>query len=989
MKKRLVVLALLMLAFQLTASTPANAAAAEPYGLGALLQLDRLPYLKSDTLAGGQSSYDRYGGNIDSNNYLSSEPNGDKVLLDLQGPGVVYRMWFTGFIPEQASIRVYFDGEAVPRIDMLIDDLAAGNHPPFLAPLVGNERVSSGGYYSYVPLPFSKSIKIVTNQNALWFYYNIGYHLFSPDTPVTTWSPSQDMSGAQNLWSRAGIDPKSDGGGATTTGTVNLTAGSTQTLVDLAGPRSISSIRLRVPGIAPGTIGPETTDILNNTWVRIYWDDESSPGVSAPIGSFFAMGQFGASAPRSLMVGMDDAGNLYIYFPMPFQHRARIQLASTRSTDTNNISFEIKHAPFAASFANVGYFKTAYIFQTRYADDGKDILMLDVEGAGQLVGIVASFAGPPNVFMEGDERIYIDDSQTPAIQGTGTEDFFNGGWYFKRGLFTLPTHGLTTHSPSGGLDRIAAYRLFLSDAIPFRKHLRVGMEHGNRNAVTMSAWTLAYYYAQPTARAVLSDVLDVGKSASESSHAYTVDHAMWSGTQGFTYDGVMDAYGSLDDGRAHRGSSQFQLAIDPSNDGVLLRRKLDQGIANQQAMVFVDGQPVGIWYTAGGNPYHRWRDDDFLIPAAYTRGKRAITIRIADASPDIAWTEFQYAAYSIVNPLTPVPLPTVTPTRAPTASPTFVSTATPLPIPTSVPTPTPPAQVCAPPSVIATIPVGASPKGIAVDAATHRVFVGLFDDSNVAVIDTNSNREIAVWSTRHRGHANSVAMSNGHLFVSLRDSASVAVLDAATGAFIGTIPVGGMPYGMSAAGNRVWVANFASGSVSVLDAATNSPIATTPIGDRASFVVADGARALASYYGGGVAVIDGDGALVNQFAPLGTGAFGLALNAATQRLYVGNRDERVLWVVDPTSGSIVKGVALPAAPYALTLNPLTNRLFIVLADANQVDVRDGATLERVAILPIGIQGNQGGDGIAAASGRIYVSNNAEGTLSVIADSCGR
>jgi hypothetical protein len=115
----------------------------------------------------------------------------------------------------------------------------------------------------------------------------------------------------------------------------------------------------------------------------------------------------------------------------------------------------------------------------------------------------------------------------------------------------------------------------------------------------------------------------------------------------------MDTFSSPDDGRAHRGSSQFRLAILPSNEGVLLRRRLDYGTANQRGNIFVDGQRVGIWYTAGSNPYHRWRDDDFMIPAQFTRCKNVITLQIIDASPSIDWTEFLYQAYSIPSVFLP------------------------------------------------------------------------------------------------------------------------------------------------------------------------------------------------------------------------------------------------------------------------------------------------------------------------------------------------
>lgn len=65
-------------------SSRAQAAATEPYGLDAMAHFERLPFLKLDTLAGGQSSYDRSGGNADFSNFLYTN-NNEKVLLDLTG----------------------------------------------------------------------------------------------------------------------------------------------------------------------------------------------------------------------------------------------------------------------------------------------------------------------------------------------------------------------------------------------------------------------------------------------------------------------------------------------------------------------------------------------------------------------------------------------------------------------------------------------------------------------------------------------------------------------------------------------------------------------------------------------------------------------------------------------------------------------------------------------------------------------------------------
>jgi hypothetical protein len=140
-------------------------------------------------------------------------------------------------------------------------------------------------------------------------------------------------------------------------------------------------------------------------------------------------------------------------------------------------------------------------------------------------------------------------------------------------------------------------------------------------------------------------------------------------------------------GRRTPGATELTLRIRADNLGVLLRRTLDYGYANQRARVYVaadDGWlPAGIWYLAGSSTvYHsfpwaegelaparpvvitsnrRFRDDEFLLPAHLTRGRERIRLRIefAPRNPPLlpgrapeptAWTEFCYQAYSYVMP---------------------------------------------------------------------------------------------------------------------------------------------------------------------------------------------------------------------------------------------------------------------------------------------------------------------------------------------------
>jgi YVTN family beta-propeller protein len=291
---------------------------------------------------------------------------------------------------------------------------------------------------------------------------------------------------------------------------------------------------------------------------------------------------------------------------------------------------------------------------------------------------------------------------------------------------------------------------------------------------------------------------------------------------------------------------------------------------------------------------------------------------------------------------------------------------------------------------MATIPVGAHPKGVAVDAATNRVYVSLFDTSSIAVVDAASNQKIAEWSTHSAGHANGIGVTGGRVFVALRDTARVAVLDAVTGAPMTPLAVGSLPYGVGAdaARGKVWVANFGSNSVSVLDAATTNVIATTGGGANPALIAPGGSGAYVSYFGGGVMEMTSAGNLLNDFTTTGVGSYGVAYNPAANLVYVSNRNSYQVAALAGATGAIVKSVILPQVPYALAFNPSTNHLVAVLAEANQLAVLDGTTLSTLAVVSLGAQGGEGGDGIAVMNGRIYVANNAAGTVSVISDSCG-
>jgi len=85
-------------------------------------------------------------------------------------------------------------------------------------------------------------------------------------------------------------------------------------------------------------------------------------------------------------------------------------------------------------------------------------------------------------FGEGDDMIFIDGDTQPTIQGTGTEDYYNGAWDFSSQPFAFQHNGapyITGDERLGG--RYCLYRWHTESPITFEKSIKVTIEHGHGN----------------------------------------------------------------------------------------------------------------------------------------------------------------------------------------------------------------------------------------------------------------------------------------------------------------------------------------------------------------------------------------------------------------------------------------------------------------------------------------------------------------------------
>lgn len=392
--------------------------------------------------------------------------------------------------------------------------------------------------------------------------------------------------------------------------------------------------------------------ILDSMYIRIEFDEDIE-AVYCPVGLFFGTGVNDAAEMASLPAGMQN-DTYYNFFSMPYWKSAHISLENRSTLPLTDISSMIFSGNNPGSKQDKGYFITQFrTGSLNEQDTTLDYIVADIQGRGILLGHVVEGVNTGDTvgfnWLEGDERIYIDDNRSPLVHGTGTEDLYNATFYFVLDEFSLPQHGMTN---SDRKTHRSMYRFYLTDPVYFQKNMLFSVEHGDYNNRAADYQSLAFFYLQPGDTGyVLTDSLDVGNTASETAHDYTILANSVSIDKASAYEGPDFRNTFPLKGRSLDAGSTFTVSIRPDNDGARLLRTLDFAVKNQRAMVYVDDEPVGLWLSPGDNPHISWRDDFFYIPGQYTCGKSSIRVRLENLHPSGNWTEMNYKVYSFISPL--------------------------------------------------------------------------------------------------------------------------------------------------------------------------------------------------------------------------------------------------------------------------------------------------------------------------------------------------
>lgn len=293
--------------------------------------------------------------------------------------------------------------------------------------------------------------------------------------------------------------------------------GDTRTIAEMNGPGIIKHIWI--------TIASNEPQHLKKIILRMYWDDETTPSVEAPIGDFFGLGlgKYFLYESKFLSVGSQRALNCS--FEMPFRKSARITVTNEGEQAIDAFYYNIDWEKHRSLPENIAYFHAQYRQATptkgwtndwKYNGDAhinnkknktgeNNYVILEAKGRGHYVGVTHSIVqNQGDWWGEGDEMIFIDDEKKPKIHGTGAEDYYLGAWcYGGCGIspfgHSKPTFAYSEYGnpQNGGDDRGAqwtVYRYHSESPIVFNKSIKVTIEHGHANHRSDNYYTVAYWY---------------------------------------------------------------------------------------------------------------------------------------------------------------------------------------------------------------------------------------------------------------------------------------------------------------------------------------------------------------------------------------------------------------------------------------------------------------------------------------------------------------
>ena len=247
-----------------------------------------------------------------------------------------------------------------------------------------------------------------------------------------------------------------------------LHAGETKVLLDIQGCGMVNRIWV--------TLSKRDPETLRALRIEMFWDDASTPAVSAPFGDFFCGILGRISAFENELFSSPEGKSFNCCIPMPFRTMAKITVTNDSDADISHIFYDVNFILTDSLDDDVLYFHACWRREHR-TGPGKDFEILPtVKGSGRFLGAhIGVITNPENIgwWGEGEFKAWLDgDSGHPTLVGTGTEDYIGTGWGL--GVYSNRFQGCLFAVGDRGI--YGFYRYHIPDPIYFHSDCRITMQ---------------------------------------------------------------------------------------------------------------------------------------------------------------------------------------------------------------------------------------------------------------------------------------------------------------------------------------------------------------------------------------------------------------------------------------------------------------------------------------------------------------------------------
>jgi len=254
--------------------------------------------------------------------------------------------------------------------------------------------------------------------------------------------------------------------------------------------------------------------------------------------------------------------------------------------------------------------------------------------------------------------------------------------------------------------------------------------------------------------------------------------------------------------------------------------------------------------------------------------------------------------------------------------------------------------------IVATIPVGQFPVGVAVSPDGSKVYVGNQATNNVSVIATASNTVVA--TVPLGGAPLAVAASGSAAYVST-DSGTLSVVAASLKEKVANFPVSpavGMV--LSPDQSKLYL-TCGDNTIKTISTVTNAVINSVPIADLdyGIAVTPDGSKIYAALTTNNVVVFSTLSNSVIATIPVGSFPSGIAVTPDGSRVYVSNQDSNTVSVIATATNTVIATVPAGSRPVGVALSTDGTKVYVANSSSNNVSVISTATNTVIATIPAG------------------------------------